>query len=263
MEQPKPLKLIQLNLWQGRLLRHLVKFIEAEDPDILCLQEVYSREQPAPDMHEFYGSYQRIRSLFPGDDDSKGHDRHGFFAPNFELKGVFKYGNAILSKIPFIEKPRSIFVNGEFISYETPADYQNVKINQRNLQIAKIDVGGQPVNILNHHGYWSSDPNGSAESLTPMEAVATEVKNLSGQTILAGDFNLVPESPALQPIHDQLEDLAQVFNVVNTLSSYGKVQNVVCDHVFVSDGVKVESLGNGNLEVPVSDHDPQIVEFRL
>ena len=38
------MKLLQLNIWMGRLTWAASRFIEAEKPDIICLQEAYQTD---------------------------------------------------------------------------------------------------------------------------------------------------------------------------------------------------------------------------
>ncbi len=40
------MKLIQLNVWMGRLNSLILDFVKNENPDILCLQEAFSSTAP-------------------------------------------------------------------------------------------------------------------------------------------------------------------------------------------------------------------------
>jgi exonuclease III len=44
------MKLVQVNVWMGRLTPTLIKFIKDEQPDIICMQEVFVSpvEVPVP-----------------------------------------------------------------------------------------------------------------------------------------------------------------------------------------------------------------------
>jgi exonuclease III len=42
------MKLIQVNAWLGRLLPALLNFIDEQQPDIICAQEIQSSLQPNP-----------------------------------------------------------------------------------------------------------------------------------------------------------------------------------------------------------------------
>lgn len=254
------IKLVQLNIWQGRLLNEIVKFINQEKPDLLCLQEVYSRNDPPPPMYDFYQSYQIIRSLFP-DSQHADYDRYGFFSPHFGLKGQFEYGNAVLSKIPFTKPPESKFTNGRFVSYETLDNFKN---NQLCMQKVQVEIGGQVIDLFNHHGYWDRNPMGKPESLSGMEVVASEIDKSSAHKILTGDLNVKPESPALGPLNEMpLINLTRANNLPSTLSQYGKAEGVACDYILVSEGIKVINFGIGRNRVPVSDHEPLVLEFTV
>ncbi|HSD55555.1 MAG TPA: endonuclease/exonuclease/phosphatase family protein [Candidatus Saccharimonadales bacterium] len=66
------MKLVQLNIWQGRLIDHVATLLKHEQPDIICLQEVYSSKLANP-LLPFFAGLERIRAAFP--------DYHVFFSP--------------------------------------------------------------------------------------------------------------------------------------------------------------------------------------
>lgn len=249
----EPIKIMQLNIWQGRLLRQVVELISREKPDILCLQEVYSSQLNIPQF-DFFNSFEQIQVALP--------NYKGFLSPNFEFKNILGrtvgYGNAIFSRFDFIDQT-NIFTSGQFISYENIADYRS---NQLGLQRVKIKIDGEKsLTVFNHHGYWDRDPHGNSNSLLAMQAVANEIKKQTGPIILAGDLNLIPGSPALAPLNEQLKGLTETYNLPTTLSGFGKVSGVACDHIFISSDVNVVRFESINAEV--SDHLPLIMEFNI
>ena len=69
------MKLLQLNIWAGRLLPAILKLIDQEQPDILCLQEVLSSSKEIRVPAIAFNSLERIQ-------DRTGHT-HSFFSPMF------------------------------------------------------------------------------------------------------------------------------------------------------------------------------------
>jgi endonuclease/exonuclease/phosphatase family metal-dependent hydrolase len=244
------LKLLQLNCWGGKLGTQLCRLIEAEQPDIVCLQEATDLSARPGSVLDPYSKFLP-ENLYP----------NVLFAPIFsyrymhELAGL---GNAIVSKIPF-DKTNVQFLLNSFkkdIESANSEDYNN-----RNFAHAVNSIRGQGVNIITHHGHHHPDSkNGSEENTRQMTELASYIAKLSGPTILAGDFNLHPDSKSLKPIHDLLENLCTTYGVISTRSELAKRQEVI-DYIFVSKGVNVKNFYVA--EMVVSDHSALILEFDL
>lgn len=248
------MKLIQLNIWQGRMLRQVLEFLQEEQPDFICMQEVYSSDIHTR-THNFLDSFERVQALFP--------EFHGYFSASYDL-AVFdqkvRYGNGLLSRLP-LEKTETLFTNGQYRSYQSAVEYQEDEITEsRNLQrvVVRLD-GGKTFCLLNHQGYWDINRMGTAVTVEILQKVAKILKASPQPLIFAGDLNIVAESPAMQPIHAFLRDLTQEYKLPTTLSELGKVHDVACDHICISDGIEVRSFGTS--ERLVSDHKALILEF--
>src|SRR6185295_10315208 len=88
------LKLIQLNIWQGKILIAVSRFLKEQDADIVCLQEVFSSDGQIPplDMLSSLEILQK-RLSYP----------YVYYEPafSFTVSGLkVRMGNAILSKFP-------------------------------------------------------------------------------------------------------------------------------------------------------------------
>lgn len=246
------MKLISLNIWQGHLLRQLNQLLSEQQADIMCLQEVYSSEINSP-LFEMFSSLERIKQLFP--------EYHEYFSACYEMNLLgqpFRFGNAILSKYPLSAK-ETIFINGEFKTYDIFANYVT---NTRTLQRVDLELpDGKHLSVLNHHGYWEATPLGTDISIQKMETVAAYIETVARPLVFAGDFNLNSESPALKPLQAQLRDLTQDHSIKSTLSEFGKVSDVACDHIFVSKEINVKSFESS--DELVSDHKALIMEFEV
>lgn len=250
---------MQLNIWQGRLLRQALDFLEQEKPDILCMQEVYSSDIDSINL-DFLGSFERIKDLFPG--------YRGYFSANCDIP-VFdqkvSYGNALISRYPLL-KTETIYTSGEYHSFTIAGEFAEYEGEDKrfayNVQKVIVQTGEDTsFCLLNHHGYWLPNRMGSEVSVRKMEKVADIIRNSPRPLIFVGDLNVVAESPAMQPIRAVLRDLTQEYGLHTTLSELGKVKNVACDHVSISDGISVRDFGARNsLE---SDHKALVLEFDL
>jgi endonuclease/exonuclease/phosphatase (EEP) superfamily protein YafD len=94
-----------------------------------------------------------------------------------------------------------------------------------------------------------------------MQLVKSKLEKLPQPLIFAGDLNVRTESPAMREWDGFLDDLTAQYSVTTTLSVLGKVTDVPCDHILVSEGVKVSSFHVA--DDLVSDHNALILEFDI
>lgn len=246
------MKLIQLNMWQGRILWQVTPFLKEEQPDILCLQETYSCKEPIP-YGDLFSSVEAIQKVLP---DMK----YWFFAPTYSYlvngRRVMA-GNAIGSCYP-IHDQRTVFVHGEFLEDQDPIP------NTRNLQTCRLELdNGTSLCILNHHGYWERNPYGSPDMVAKMQQVKEVAAVLPHPLIVSGDMNALPESETMQVFKGMLENLTEAHHIETTLTVLGHAfdrNNIVpCDHVLISDDVQVHTFKAS--DTIVSDHKPLILTF--
>lgn len=155
------------------------------------------------------------------------------------------YGNGLISKYPILE--------AETISIPDPVEKKyDGYYETRCLLKAKIDVA-DGLNVLVSHFGLNPD---EAEN-----AVNTVIENLPAEkTVFMGDLNLKPEDKLLNPIREQLVDVA-TYSDKELLSwpSTGPERKI--DYIFVSKDVKVLEA-----DVPVvvaSDHCPHTAVIEL
>lgn len=227
------MRLLQLNIWQGRLLRNVLNLIDQLRPDIICLQEVFSSQEVIATPEKLFNSLEIII-------EQTGLDQV-LFSPTFSAfySGVkASFGNAILSRYPLLDT-QTIFTNGTYVPDYNPASYN---INIRNLQLATIQIDNHRFTLANHHAHWEIDPLGTAMSIEKMHNVRTMLDTKPGPIIFAGDLNVRSESPAMRVLDGLLEDLTARYNVPSTLSVVAKVSDVACDHILVSKGITVQQF---------------------
>ena len=247
------MKILQLNLWGGRLDYRLREFLETLDVDFACLQEVHHLEGRSGAL---FLTLNEIKQAL-------GHT-HDFNSPSYGFKYMHRtaqYGNAVTSKHPFLST-NTIFTAG---SYKNDLDVEKDDLNIRNLQIITTNNKGQSFHILNHHGHFvrgtKENPgakDGNDETMRQMKLVAEQIEQLSGPIILAGDFNLSPHSASLEIVNSKLRNLSAEHGVKNTYTHISRIHEV-CDYIFVNDKVRVQNFKV--LEDFASDHKPLLLEF--
>ncbi len=246
------MKLLQLNLWMGRLTPQILKLIEAEQPDIITAQEVFDCTGPVVFPDNTFDIFGQIKNI--------GYE-HTYFSPTWSMEVAHEtapFGNAVFSKFPIIHQ-ETTFINGEYVEDLTP---ERRVPNSRNLQTTLLQVGEATLCVINHHGYWEITPEGSETSIEKMKLVVEQAqKHADLPLIFAGDLNLNASAPAMRVFDNFLEDLTATHQVSTTLSVLGKVPNVACDHVLVNDRISVRDFRV--CEEIVSDHKALVVEFDL
>lgn len=99
------MKIVQLNIWYGKLGSAAIRFLNQQKPDIVCLQEASEIEGPTGGMFVPLHAIQEETGL-----------AEARFAPTASYRFMTRkcqYGNAILSKFP-LEHEKIIFVHGQY-----------------------------------------------------------------------------------------------------------------------------------------------------
>lgn len=165
---------------------------------------------------------------------------HKFFGDAICVKDQGLYGNAFLSKIPF--------VSAEKIMVEEPPLPHAPGYERRCLIKAKLENGITVLVI--HFGL-----NRNEREM----AVKTVLENIEDEKcVLMGDFNLTPDDELLNPIKEKMVDTALFFKEP-LLSFPSDNPNIKIDYIFVSKDLEVKTA-----DIPAiigADHRPYIVEI--
>ncbi|MBR1795643.1 endonuclease/exonuclease/phosphatase family protein [Candidatus Saccharibacteria bacterium] len=247
------MRICQLNVWMGKVEGELERFLQNNQFDVICMQEVMHAHEPETELHlsRLCVDASRLQK-------ASGMP-HAYFSANWSSKianGKFDLGNLILSRIPIIEE-KYFFVNGEYLP---DVVLQGTPSNALCVQIAKLKNG---VTVLNHHGFWRKNPTGDENSVRAFNNLAEIIKrevDINEPLVLCGDLNVIHESPAMRAL-DFLRDLTFENGVDNTLSGLKFNGKVACDHIMVNDRMRVESFEV--MQSMASDHLPVIAEMEV
>lgn len=241
------MKILQLNTWMGKIEGNLRRFLEQNDFDVICMQEVMASEDTETHLSRLCFDRSQIikASRMP----------YNFFSPNWSsriARGSLELGNLILSRIPIIEQVNE-FVHGEY--KENVVLDENVA-NNLNIQAAKLENG---LTIINHHGFWRPQPMGDVESIKSFCKAAKFVQKFNHDPlVMCGDLNVVHAAPAMREL-DFLRDLTDEYHITNTLSGLKYNGEVACDHILVNNQIKVKNFQI--LDDLVSDHLALLAEL--
>lgn len=243
------MKIMDLNVWQGRLERVLLKHLETLNIDIACMQE-------AVDYNSW--SIGLVTSLYKIK-DSLNMD-NVFFSPLFSSKlgkNDISFGNVIYSKYPFNKKETN-FIRGE---YKPNFDFDNDNHNIKAFQHAIIKIENKTLHVINHHGHHiDSHKLGDAETMRQVLLIKDYISHLKGPVILCGDFNLEPKSDSIKVLNKDLRNLSVEYNLKTTRSKL-TYKNEVCDYIFVNDEIILNDFFMDK-EI-ISDHNALILDFDI
>ncbi len=249
------MKLISLNLWGGRIYNPLEQFLnhKKRETDIFCFQEMY--HQADGKLSSIEWAYNDIEhNLY----EKVGHilDTHvGYFYPHFEDF----WGLAI-----YIKKGIELFKEGEeFVHYEPSIIEARKGKTSKNIQYITIKHNKEKINIINFHGLWNGNGKTDSESrMAQSEKITTFLKNLEGEIILCGDFNLRPDTKSLKMIENfGFRNLIKDYNISSTRTSLYKKEERFADYMMVTKDIEVK-----NFEVlpdEVSDHNAMFLDFNI
>ena len=242
------MRILQLNVWTGRIKGALLEFLNSNDFDVICMQEAVWIKDKQKELENFFVTVDQIKEASGLKHESRSSN---WGMRIFSEDNIMEQGNVILSKSEIAEE-RNALVHNEYGIVESVQDFYE---HAYTLQVAKLKNG---LNVVNHHGYWKPTPMGDETTVKVMRKVASIVKSLDGPIVMCGDFNIVHEAPAMREL-DFLRDLTHEYHIDNTLSGLKFNGNVACDHILVNDAVQVEDFRV--LDDIVSDHKALVAEI--
>lgn len=221
--------------------RRVARVIRGEMPDIVALQEVDfgRRRSRAEDQAAIIA-----REL----------GMHGVFCPTI-TRGEEHYGHALLSRYPIEIVKRARLPHDPASWWQEP----------RSAMWARVDVGGQVVNIITTH-----------LGLGPRERVL-QVRELLGPdwiggispdepVIICGDFNALPGSVPYKLAAAKLRDVQSSRDGHRPLGTFSSLQPLVrLDHIFTSPHFERQRVVvvRNDLTRIASDHLPLVADLRI
>jgi len=262
------MKLISLNISIKLDNAHqVVEFLHAQNADILALQELVN-----PLDEAVFPMYQSKKIIEEATADTLPYR---FFGPlryaeasrahgkiRRDFGGMVEQGNEILSAYPFVNTSNEHY----YKSYEYSSDRTNfaTEDHPRAVQVATCTIDGKSLQLLNLHGLRSEGKLGDERTLAQCTYVLEAALRKKTPTIIAGDFNLLPDNPGIRLLSNEFRNLIDEFHITATrpifqdsLESGG---NVV-DYIFVNDLIEVKVFTT--IDTTISDHLALLLEFEI
>lgn len=250
-------KFLSLNIFEGGLLfDNILDFLHQEKPDVLALQEVNNGLDKS--LSDNLRSIDVLKSVLPNFDY--------FFAPEILVRypeGKIDIGNAIFSRYPISNK-KTIFLSVPYGEYDLQPKDGDYSKHPKNMQCCDVSIADSQLRVCNLHGIWGLDGADNELRLEMGRRIVNEIKDTQ-KVILAGDFNLLPNTDVILDIEKHLtnvfkDELHTSFNLSRKdLVKHPGYASAVVDMVFVSPDLRV--VDHRCPQVDVSDHLPLIVEI--
>ena len=232
------MRVLSLNIWQGKLLEPLITFIQREAPqtDVFCFQEMVSSLRPADDI------FSTIAKVLP--------EFQGFFESIQDGGNGLEEGLAL-----FIRKTYPVDKEGDFFVYRT----RNAMIGDdwrtlgRNFQFIQFPKDGKEYTLVNFHGL--ADGKGredSDERVAQSSKLKDFLMTVSGTKIVCGDFNLTLNTRSLSIIDEGMRNLIRDYGITSTRNQHFPYPDQYCDYILTDNDVTVKEFVV--LQDEVSDH---------
>lgn len=223
--------------------------VDKEAPDVIAFQEVLESKADLgffPSLTEF-------------SKDIRFH--HQYFSPFYEfhfMKSNAECGNAVVSNLT-LSNPKTVFTNLEH-KKNFSLDHDDYTV--RNFQHVTVqDQNGKDIHIINHHGYHVPEhKNGNEFTTKACQQIVDYALKLEGAVIIAGDFNLVPNSESVALINQHFRNLTTEYDLKTTRTDLTRKVEP-CDYIFVSKDITVKDFYAS--PVVASDHQGLVLDFEV
>lgn len=260
------MKLISLNTWAGKIYQPLMDFIQNHSgkTDIFFFQEIFDTKSDIKDYKDFRANLlYEIKNILPGFQVFYFPVVPGFDDEANSVAFDLSFGQAIFVKNSVeVTSQENHFVFKDENFRELKKDFSNLPTP---LQYIGFKLNNKEFSLFNFHG--SPMPGDKLDNVRRLkEAQKTKeiVEGKKGAKILAGDFNLLPQTQSVRISESYLKNLIKEFNIEKTRSNlspfYGTpIFQQFADYTFVSNDINVKSFEVPDVEI--SDHLPMILEF--
>jgi endonuclease/exonuclease/phosphatase family metal-dependent hydrolase len=244
------MKIITLNTWNGTVGAATIEFFKKySDVDVFLLQEIShnATERTNRGGNGNQQIFADISAVLP--------NHQGIFSPT--VHGEWGLA-AFVKKTITIEESGNRFV---FRSADAMIGKDWSTIG-RTLQYVKMIADGKKYTAVNLHGLWVKDSKSDTEDrIQQSQKVIDFIKPISDHIILAGDFNLRPDTESIKMIERDLnlKNLVVEYNIKSTRTPlYTKNAETFADYIFLSPTLEVKEFKV--LPDIVSDHAALYVE---
>ncbi len=268
------LKLLQLNIFQGKFFENIIDFVRKNDIDILHFQEVTSGRMSKG------GAYNYPKSI----SERESNPNNQFLGLNCfeEIKNQLSLNGEYLITSSYINDPISTIGNATFFKktiqlinkdvifmkefFEIPQDFTDIPQLSRGALILTFEFESKKFTTINTHLTWGPNSEDEPYKIEQAKKLYEQIKQIQEPFILTGDFNVTPATKTASMFNDMAKNLTTENKVINTLNE--KIHpakrlfppGLAVDYIFTSDQINVKSFRRVD-ETELSDHYGLFLEF--
>ena len=266
------LKIISLNAWGGRVHEPLMRYLQDENPDLLCLQEVTRTPAAASDwlvyrdgtfeLPQRASLYEDVKWVLPGHESSYAPVARGtLYEGEREVASEFGLATFVRSTFPILGQHLG-FVHGEF-SADGWGPHPRAR-NAHGLRVFRYDTGST-LTIVQLHGLRDLEGKGDTPARLAqahaLVALIEKVRQKSEPLVVCGDLNLLPDSETFSILGELgLVDLVTTRGFTDTRTSLYPKEGRYADYLLVTPDVDVVRF-DVVAEPEVSDHRALLLEI--
>lgn len=256
------LKILQLNLWAGIKFSHIKDFLQSNDFDILCFQEVTGQNMQNANAKSERDLFQALQMLL-----GTTHKSELAIAMHFTSDPVHAYqGNAIFYRNDFTLVGKNTLTLSHGID-PFPSERKTYEEVGRNALHLTLSKEGKTFDVLTTHLPWAKSPIEEPHQTEQNAKLIAYLQQLQHSFILAGDFNLTPDQPTVLKLEKYARNLTKEYGITNTLDRKShKIfqtlpQGIAVDYIFVSPQIKVHDFTV--IDEGLSDHLGLVVTVEI
>lgn len=246
------LKILQWNIWTEEDPKNVVKLIQELNPDIACLQEATINCEG--------NGFINVPKFLQAKTGMNLHFQKAQYWPTD--KGKKYQGNCILSRNPFTEKTHF------YVQKMKHSNFDDYSYEGRVLVVGKIDYEGKILTVGTTHLSYTHKFEETEQKIFEEMKLLSIIKGLPEPLLLAGDFNVPPDSHLIKKLNSQFTDLGPSFNQKTWTTKKFSYQgfeedelNWRLDYIF---GTKDISVAESKVvKTEYSDHLPIFAEIEL
>lgn len=269
------LRLLQLNIFQGKNLDKIIDFVTKNKVDILHFQEVTTGKMS-----------KGGKAKYPDENTDR------IFSPNEKFIGIncigeikkslgFEVENVVATS--YTNDPASSIGNATFFNgnvklvksetiwlkdfFSIPEDFSDIAVLPRAALICKFEGNSKEFYTVNAHLAWGKNSSDEPYKIEQAEKLYDRLKEVKTPFILSGDFNVTPETQTASMFDDLARNLDKENGITNTLNPDVHAtktlfpKGLAVDYVFASKDINVKSFEL--ITEDLSDHYGLLLEFEI
>jgi endonuclease/exonuclease/phosphatase family metal-dependent hydrolase len=235
------LSLITVNIEAHKHLDLVIPFLQKENPDVICLQEVFKEDIPA-----FEHSLQRPAFFVPMSRILKTN-RYG-------LAPMGEWGVAILTALPIVEKNTLKYF--QYKENELTPEFLDGTPNSQDriCLVVKVNKNGEEFTVITTHFTWTGDGHANDEQRRDLKEMLSQLSAYD-EFVLCGDFNAPRGRETFDALaHKYIDHIpTDVTTTIDGSLHYAGNLQIVVDGMFSTPHYEFDSV---EVLSGVSDHRP-------